>query len=130
MRDISLKIIAAAVLVAAGCSDHSGPDGGTDDAPPPTSQTVNVQDNQFVAATVRVASGGTVRWTWRGGSPHNVTFADGPTSATQSNGTFERSFETAGTHRYHCTVHGQSMSGTVTVVAPTQAASAVAGESP
>ena len=129
MRDISLKIIAVAVLVAAGCSDHSGPD-TTDDAPPPTSQSVNVQDNQFVAATVRVASGGTVRWTWRGGSPHNVTFADGPTSATQSNGTFERSFETAGTHRYHCTVHGQSMSGTVTVVAPTQAASPVSTGSP
>ena len=93
---------------------------------PPATAGVNVQDNQFVATTVRVQAGGTVRWTWQGNNPHNVTFAGGPASSTQTEGSFERAFATAGTFSYLCTVHGQSMSGTVTVVAPTEAASRVA----
>ena len=129
MRDISLHLLAAAALVASGCSDQSGPD-ASDEGPPPSARSVDVQDNQFVAAAVRVARGGTVRWTWRGGNPHNVTFTGGPASATQASGTFERTFDAAGTYSYHCTIHGQSMSGTVTVVAPTQAASPVSTGSP
>jgi plastocyanin len=121
MRDLSLKLIAlaglaGAVLIASGCSDKGEP-GAPAGGPPPASQSVNVQDNQFAAAAVRLATGGTVRWTWRGDNPHNVTFTGGPASATQSSGTFERTFATAGTFRYICTIHGQSMSGTVTVEA-------------
>ena len=118
MRDISRRLLAAAFF-ASGCSDHAVPD-APDDGPPPTTGSVEVQDNQFVAAAVRVAAGGTVHWTWRGGSPHNVTFTGGPASATQSDGTYERTFDTAGSFAYHCTIHGQSMSGTVTVEVPAQ----------
>ena len=116
MHTISTRLLAAAVLVLFGCSEDSEPTAPA--GPPPTSQSVDVQDNQFNASSVRLATGGTVRWTWRGGSPHNVTFTGGPASATQSNGTFERTFDAAGIYQYTCTVHGQSMSGRVTVVAP------------
>lgn len=72
-------------------------------------------------SAVSVLEGGTVTWTWQGGNLHNVTFSNGGgTSATQTSGTFDRTFATAGTYRYNCTVHGQAMSGTVTVVAAAQ----------
>lgn len=121
MRAIPLTFLVGAALIVSACSDRTGPGGGggggNDDDPPPATAGVNVQDNQFVAATVRVQAGGTVRWTWQGNNPHNVTFAGGPASSTQTGGSFERAFATAGTFSYLCTVHGQSMSGTVTVVA-------------
>lgn len=105
------------VLSLTACSDDTGPGNGGGGAPPPATESVDVEDNQFVAAAVRVREGGTVNWTWRGNNPHNVTFNGGTGSATQTDGTFERTFATAGNFSYICTIHGQSMSGTVTVVA-------------
>lgn len=118
MRAIPLRFLVGAALIVSACSDRTEPGGGggNDDDPPPATAAVNVQDNQFVAPAVRVQAGGTVRWTWQGNNPHNVTFAGGPASSTQAEGSFERTFATAGTFSYLCTVHGQSMSGTVTVV--------------
>jgi plastocyanin len=115
----SFKLLTGAVLIVCACSDYTGPDSGP---PPPPSATasVNVEDDQFVRAAVQVLEGGSVEWTWQGGNQHNVTFTGGPASATQIDGTFRRAFATAGTYAYMCTVHGQSMSGTVTVVAPAQ----------
>ena len=114
-------LLAGAVTAAlAACSDYTGPDDpGT---PPSATASVSVQDDQYVRSAVSVLVGGTVTWTWQGGNQHNVTFSGGaPASATQITGTFNRTFATAGTFTYNCTVHGQAMSGTVTVVAPTAA---------
>lgn len=120
MRSIPRQWLLGAALTLSACSDHSGPGGGggDPDAPPPATAAVNVQDNQFVSANVRVLAGGTVTWTWQGNNPHNVTFTGGPASVTQTEGGFERTFAAAGTFPYICTVHGQSMSGTVTVESP------------
>jgi plastocyanin len=115
MRTIPLALLAGAAFSTWACSDNVGPDAG--EGPPAAMQTVEVQDDRFVAPSVRVLEGGTVRWTWEGNNLHNVTFAGGPSSGTQLDGAFERTFATAGTYPYLCTVHGQSMSGTVTVVA-------------
>ena len=117
MRGIPLILLAGAAWSATACSDRTGPGNGNGDDPPSATESVDVEDNQFVASTVRVLAGGTVHWTWRGSNPHNVTFAGGPASTTQTDGTFERTFPTAGSFSYLCTIHGQSMSGTVTVVA-------------
>ncbi len=46
---------------------------------------------------------------------HNVTFDDGPASPTQEVGSFSRTFATAATYNYHCTVHPTFMTGTVRV---------------
>jgi len=75
-----------------------------------------------------VTPGTTVTWEWKactddgyggygGCVSHNVTFDDGSNiaSSTQSTGTFSRTFNTAGTYKYHCVVHGTGMSGQVTV---------------
>ena len=45
---------------------------------------------------------------------HGITFADGTKSATQTTGTYARTFATAGTYAYECTVHS-GMTGSVTV---------------
>lgn len=82
--------------------------------PPPMQASVGVEDNFFDPATQRVAVGGTVTWTWGGSVGHNVTFASGPNSATQTAGTFDRTFPTAGSFPYQCTIHA-GMTGTIDV---------------
>lgn len=112
---VQLPFLAGAVFLAAACSDHTDPN-PVDDGPPPAEVTVNVRDDLFVNAAVRVLEGGTVTWVWQGDNLHNVTFNGGPASGNQTEGTFERTFETPGVYQYLCTIHGQLMSGTVTVV--------------
>jgi plastocyanin len=116
-----VKLLGAAVVIVAACSEYStGPGDPGDGAPPAATASVNVEDDQFVRAAVQVLQGGQVQWTWRGDSQHNVTFTGGPASPTQASGSFQRTFPTAGTFNYLCTIHGQSMSGTVTVVPQSQ----------
>lgn len=88
---------------------------GTVLVPPPSQAAVSVQDNSFSPATRTVAVGGDVTWTWSGSNTHNVTFSAGPNSVSQAAGTFVRNFPTAGSFGYLCTIHGASMSGTITV---------------
>jgi plastocyanin len=83
--------------------------------PPPIQADVSVDDNFFDPSTQRIAAGGTVTWTWEGLVDHNVTFSTGPNSPTQASGTFDRTFPTVGSFDYSCTIHGASMSGTITV---------------
>ena len=69
--------------------------------------------------------GATVQWAWNSCTgdaysgqmctSHSVTFDDGTTSPTQDQGTFNRTFNAAGTYNYHCLVHGAAMSGSITV---------------
>jgi plastocyanin len=80
----------------------------------PSTASVILKDISFKRATVRIAPGGRVTWTWRDGpSPHNVTFAH-QHSATKTSGTYTRRFLRAGTFRYHCTIH-PGMDGKVVV---------------
>ena len=94
------------------CSERA-PTAGPDDG-----LRVNVEDNRFSPTELTVALASTVRWEWRGGNIHNVTFDDGPASRTQSQGSYTRAFGAAGSYPYHCTIHGLVMAGTVQVTAP------------
>lgn len=79
---------------------------------------IQIGNNFFLPTTLSVPVGTTVTWDWNpGGVVHNVTFDDGgPNSSSQSSGTFARTFLTAGTYPFHCTIHGAAvMSGTITV---------------
>ena len=90
---------------------------------------MTIGDQSFAPGTVTVPVGTTVTWQWAactdngyggyaGCVSHNVTFDDGSNvaSATQSSGTFSRTFASAGTFKYHCTIHGANvMSGQVVV---------------
>ena len=106
MRAASRWLAIAFAVAVFGCSSNStGPGNGN---------AVSVRDNFYSPAATTIAVGETVTWTWRGASQHSVTFDDGMTSPTQSSGTFQRTFATAGSYAYHCVVHGVAMSGTVT----------------
>ena len=78
----------------------------------------------FSPASVSIARGGTVTWTWSGGLMHSATSgtcsgtctADGTfTSGIQASGTFQFTFNTAGDFPYFCLVHGAMMTGTIHV---------------
>lgn len=120
MSRFPTRILAVALIVAAcGGSDGSygsGPGGGTTAGTTgSTSNSITVSDNKFTPAATTVTPGTTVTWTWaQGATTHNVTFDDGTKSASQSTGTYARTFGAAGSYAYQCTIH-PGMSGSVTV---------------
>lgn len=113
MKPLSLgpAVLAILGIGVLACGDDSTQPGNQNQA------NVSVVDNAFQPSAANVAAGGTVRWTWNGSASHNVTFDDASVgnSATQTNGTFERTFADAGDFTYYCTIHGRAMSGTVRV---------------
>lgn len=98
---------------------------------PTAPNTVTVQNNTFSPASLTVSAGTTVTWNWDtcssskdpyGGTSttcvnHSVTWdtPGGTASPTQSEGSYTRTFATAGTYDYHCAVHGTAMAGKVVV---------------
>jgi len=105
--------MAVAVVACGGGSDSpSSPSAG--------GNATSVGNNFFSPADRTVAPGTTVTWEWAADAvQHNVTFDDGQASPTQSSGTYSRTFTSAGTYPYHCTIHGAAvMHGTITVTAP------------
>jgi plastocyanin len=122
------------IVAAVGCGGAStGPGNGgttTGNNPPPqnnpsTSSSITVINNYFDPLTTTVAVNTKVTWTWDacgsdgyGGqscTSHGIVFDDGTASGSQTQGTWSRTFAAAGTYKYHCTVHGAAMSGTVVV---------------
>jgi plastocyanin len=105
------RYVAIALLVlplAAAC-------GGGDDEPttPSAKGEVDVVDNKFEPETIEVAIGDTVTWYFKGAVKHNVS-GPGFDSKTQKDGTFEYTFNSAGTFKYICTIH-PGMKGKVEV---------------
>jgi plastocyanin len=122
-----------------GASDEGGEPARTDETvttePPPAavprsaegdavahasaSATVSIGDNFYSPASVSVAVGDTVTWANNGQAQHSATADDGSfdTGVFGPGGTRSKTFNQAGTFSYFCTVHGQSQSGTVRVLA-------------
>jgi plastocyanin len=90
--------------------------GGDDDGGGAAAEpgVVIVEDNVFKPKTIKVGVGDTVTWRFEGNSAHNVVFDEGEGSDLMKDGTFERTFDEAGTFDYTCTVH-PGMSGKVDV---------------
>lgn len=84
-----------------------------------TTHVVTVGDNFFSPANLTIQVGDTVEWrNAAGGMAHNVTANDGSfASATATSFTFSRTFTTAGSVNYYCTVHPGTMTGVITVQA-------------
>ena len=126
--------LAAVVCFAVACGGGSTDSGSRNtptgpqppgSQPPASASQITVRNNRFDPNATTVTAGTTVTWTWDacdddgyGGRTcveHNVTFdGGGPSSSTQSTGSFSRQFTAAGTFGYHCTRH-VSMSGQVVV---------------
>lgn len=122
MHSISRVMAVAALAVAAGCGggsptapgDNGNTGGNTGGNGGSTSNSIAVGDNFFNPNATTVAVGTTVTWSRSTGTTHNVTFGDGPSSGDKSGGTYSRTFNTAGTFSYRCTIHS-GMAGTIVV---------------
>lgn len=106
-RAVYVLAVAALALLGAGCG---GGNGSSSDLQP---GHVDVKDNYFDPKSVAISVGDTVTWTFRGKVTHNVS-GPGFTSETVKTGTFEHTFEKAGSFNYVCTIH-TGMTGTVEV---------------
>ena len=80
--------------------------------------TVQVKDDKFVAKSITVKKGTTVKFVWKGKAPHNVTVTKGPAkfrSTTQVKGSYSKKLTKAGTYTLLCTIHAPGMKMTVKV---------------
>lgn len=109
-RLIAAVTIAALALLGAGCGGGDGGGSAAEDVP---AGQVNVLDNRFVPETIEILPGETVTWDFQGATLHNVV-GDGFKSENKRDGTFEHTFNSAGTYDYVCTLH-PGMNGTVEV---------------
>jgi plastocyanin len=103
---LPMALVGAAVLA---CSAAPATAGG--------SVNLKVVNYTYKAEKVTISKGTTVHWNWvKGDDKHNVTF-HGFHSKTQKTGTYSHTFNTPGTYRYHCTIHGAKfgMHGIITV---------------
>jgi plastocyanin len=129
-----LTSLGTALLIAATVTGWLSPNGAS-----AASTTVDVADDQFVAANITITVGDTVTWDWTDSNQHTVTFDDGSTysSGIQSQPFTSPAiqFTTVGTFAYYCQVHGApggtGMSGTVVVqAAATNTATATGTNTP
>ncbi|HEV7750253.1 MAG TPA: plastocyanin/azurin family copper-binding protein [Baekduia sp.] len=81
-------------------------------------KSVQVKDNKFVAKSITVSKGTTVKWVWKGTAPHNVKVTKGPakfSSTTQVKGSYSKKLTKAGTYTILCTIHAPDMKMTIKV---------------
>ena len=121
IRSLSRGALLVLITLACGGGGGDGPTGpgpGPGPAPNPTPGTVTLGASSFSPSTVTIQTGGTVTWRNTSGVVHNVTFnpATGAPSniGDHSSGDNTRTFGTAGTFGYQCTLHG-GMTGSVVV---------------
>ena len=71
----------------------------------------------FTPVTLSIKKGDTVTWNNSSGIAHNVTFEGGAAFAQALNdgSQVSRTFTTAGSFNYFCSIHGHSMHGTIVV---------------
>lgn len=89
-----------------------------------TPASVDVLNFSFSPQNVTIKQGETVTWVWVAGLHSTTSTALPPIwdSGVHFEGdpAYVRTFDTVGTFPYYCTIHGVSMSGTVTVEAATK----------
>ncbi|HEU0024309.1 MAG TPA: plastocyanin/azurin family copper-binding protein [Thermoleophilaceae bacterium] len=88
------------------------------DAQAAAKKKVKVGDLFFRKAKITIQSGDTVRWTWVGELPHDVTVKKGPRkfhSKTKTSGTYRKTIRKRGSYRYICSVHPDDMKGRIVV---------------
>jgi len=110
-RLAATAVLLSAVLLGA-CSDDDGTPaeaggGGT---------AVTIEDFNYSPGTLDVEAGTTVTFTNVDDFAHTATAKDASFDSgnLDKDGTFEHTFETAGTFEYLCSIHN-SMTGTITV---------------
>ncbi len=134
MLSVRLAVISGVLMVAAACSGNyssstpaaPSPPASTPSAPPASagpSSSVSIPVGASVLGTAAFApddltvdAGTTVTWTNTDGVAHTSTsdVSGWDSGVVAPGGQFSRTFQTAGTFRYHCAIH-PGMVGTVVV---------------
>lgn len=111
VRPSSLAALLLSAFLACG-------GGGDPVGPGPSPGTINMTATTFSPSSVSIQSGGTVTWTNNSGVQHNVTFGTSGAPAsipTHASGSNSRTFASAGTFAFSCTLHPATMTGSVIV---------------
>jgi plastocyanin len=109
-------VVALTLLAACGGDDATEPEASTT-APPAAGAAaaeVSAEGFAFVPPELTVETGTTVTWTNADAALHTVVGSGLSGELAASGGTFEHTFDEAGSFAYACTIH-PSMTGTVTV---------------
>ncbi|MGZ3751601.1 MAG: plastocyanin/azurin family copper-binding protein [Mucilaginibacter sp.] len=119
------KIICLALILISGTFIFSGCGKSYNNATNPTSNgttptataSVSIQNFAFSPSVVHLLPGGTVTWTNKDATAHTVTDNGGSfdSGSVAVDATFVKTFATAGTYTYHCTIHSMMASATVIV---------------
>ncbi len=130
MRGVHAVIVSILVAGLIACGNGYGPSGGGGGGGGGGGPVGSVRVGpgiEFVSrhngtrpAVDTIAAGATVTWTWSGNDPHSVRSIGTPSfqsSATLTGtGTYAVRFDTPGSYRYDCVVHGAAMSGKIVVL--------------
>lgn len=113
LRLVSITLTSAVLLLGCGEDEPSGAAGDTSGG---TSQSVEIVEFRFEPDELMVSPGTTVTWTNSDDFAHTVTGTEGmfDSDDIEAGGTFEHTFEAAGTFTYFCDIHNY-MKATVVV---------------
>ena len=118
---LRLSILAGVIGLTIGCSSYSpsSPSGGNNVTGTPVSivsRAASLTTTAYAPNPITISTGDTVSWTNNDTEAHTSVGDDGSwNSGTIAPGaTFNRTFTSAGTFTYHCSIH-PNMIGTVTV---------------
>jgi hypothetical protein len=123
--------VSGALILAIGVASCGGGGDSTITPPPPPPDcpagTFCMTSTTFTPTTRTVTVGSTVTWQNDSGVIHNVVWDDATGRAAAQagdatgdmpqfgSGSHTRLFNTAGTYKFHCTIHSPGMTGTLTV---------------
>lgn len=114
MRRPRVASVAALLVLAAVLAGCSG--GAAASTSPVATTTVDLPKSyKFVPADIVVDAGATVTWANHDDFTHNVTFGSDAALTMQPGASVTRSFPTAGTFDYRCSLHPNDMQGSVIV---------------
>jgi plastocyanin len=112
-KQLALVLVPMTLAAAALPAVASEPD-----AQASATKRVKIGDLFFKKSRITIESGDTVKWTWVGALPHDVTVTQGPRkfhSKTKASGTYSKKLRRRGTYRYICSVHPNDMKGRIVV---------------
>ncbi len=125
MKKIGSTVVIAIFSAFIACSGGGGGGGIVSPPPPPPPPPSTCADftfcmraSSFQPTTLTVAKGTSVSFQNSSAVDHNVVFDSAASGAADigliSSGTVVRTFNTAGTFAFHCTIHA-GMTGSITV---------------
>lgn len=116
-----LAALVVTLMVAAGCGSKKTTTPTTPKTTPSTSppsgstgSTVVIKNFTFEPSQLTVKAGTTVTWKNEDSTVHTVTGTGWDSGQVQPGAEFQKTFDTAGTYDYHCSIH-PSMTGKVVV---------------